>query len=205
MPNPGNSSLALVAYWAGNPTNVPMSELNIQQGTLVIDTTTPAIYQKTSTTDNSAFNLLAAATGATLTNAVLVTPTVTDATEVVTATNVITAAETGKTFFLNSATEFVSTLPAPAAGLNFEFIVTAAPTGASYTIVTASSANIIKGSIVTSATGAADTEVTGGDTISFVDGAAVAGDRVILRSDGTNWFCYGICSVATGITITTAS
>jgi hypothetical protein len=132
-------------------------------------------------------------------------PNLVNPTEVVAATNVITAAESGKVFFLNAATEFVSTLPAPAAGLNFEFIVTAAPDGASYTIVTASSANIIKGSIVTSATGAADTEATGGDTISFVDGTAVAGDRVQLRCDGTNWFAYGICAAAGGITITTAS
>lgn len=125
--------------------------------------------------------------------------------EIVTATNVILASESGSTFYLNSATEFVSTLPAPALGLNFEFIVSAAPSGASYTIVTASSANIIKGNIVTSATGAADTETSGGDTISFVDGAAVAGDRVQLRSDGTSWFAYGQCAVATAITITTAS
>lgn len=204
MPS-GKSETLLIAYYAGSPVGVSMSILNISQGTLVIDTTNQRVYQKTSTTDNSTFNLLAIASGDTLTNAVLVTPTITDSTEVVTATNIITASETGKTFFLNSATEFVSTLPAPAAGLNFEFIVTAAPSGASYTIVTNSSANIIKGSIVTSATGAADTEVSGGDTISFVDGQAVAGDRVVLRSDGTNWFCYGICSVAAGITITTAS
>lgn len=129
-------------------------------------------------------------------------------TEVVTATNVITALESGKVFFLNSATEFVSTLPAPAAGLNFEFIVTAAPSGASYTIVTASLANIIKGHVLSSDlnnASDADFETSGGDTISFVDGAAVAGDRVTLRCDGTNWFAYGACSAQGGITITTAS
>lgn len=141
----------------------------------------------------------------TLTGSVVTSPLVTDASEVVTATNIITAAETGTTFFLNSATEFVCTLPAPAAGLNFKFIVTAAPSGASYTIVTASSANIIIGSTVTSATGAADTEISGGDTISFVDGAAKVGDRVELDCDGTSWFLFGISSIATGITITTAS
>lgn len=129
-------------------------------------------------------------------------------TETVTATNVITALESGKVFYLSSATEFVSTLPAPAAGLAFEFIVSAAPSGASYTIVTDSSANIIKGHILTtdvnSATDA-DLETSGGDTISFVDAKAVAGDRVILRCDGTNWFAYGSCTVFDAITITTAS
>jgi hypothetical protein len=144
-------------------------------------------------------------TNKTLTSPVLNTPTVKDLTEVVTATNAITAAETGSVFFLNSATEFVSTLPTPAAGLKYSFIVSAAPSGASYTIVTASSSNLIKGNVVTSEDAAADWEVTGGDTISFVDGQAVAGDRVDVISDGTNWFAYGRCKVAAGITITTAS
>lgn len=125
--------------------------------------------------------------------------------ETVTAANTITAAESGKTFFLNSATEFVSTLPAPAAGLKFTFIVKAAPSGASYTIVTNGSSNIIVGHVVTSATGAADTETSGGDTISFVDGAAVKGDKVILECDGTNWYASCFAAAATGITITTAS
>ena len=131
-----------------------------------------------------------------------------DNTEVVTATNVITAAETGKTFFLNSATEFVSTLPAVAAGLRFTFVVTAAPSGASYTIVTDSSANVIKGQVYTLDVNSAtdpDFEATGGDTITLVDGKAIAGDRVDVICDGTNWFAYGFCSVFDAITITTAS
>lgn len=127
-----------------------------------------------------------------------------DEAETVTATNVITAAESGKVFFLSSATEFVSTLPAPAAGLRFTFIVAAAPSGASYTIVTASSANIIIGKQVNAAGNAGDTGTTD-DTISFVDGQAVVGDRVDLFCDGTNWFAYATCAVATGVTFTTAS
>lgn len=128
--------------------------------------------------------------------------------ETVTATNVLTKAESGKTMFLNSTTEFVTTLPAPVAGLEFEFIVTGAPSGASYTIVTASSANIIKGAVYTTDVNSAtdpDLETSGGDTISFVDGKAVAGDRVRVISDGTNWFAQGFCTVFDAITITTAS
>lgn len=127
--------------------------------------------------------------------------------ETVTATNIITAAESGKTFFLSSATEFVSTLPAPAAGLRYDFYVAAAPSGASYTIVTTSSANIIVGHIVSSedAAGSADFEASGGDTITLVDSKAVVGDRVTVISDGTNWFATGFCSVQDAITITTAS
>jgi len=143
----------------------------------------------------------------TLTSPVITTPTGTDATEVVTATDVISAAESGTTFFLNSATEFVSTLPAPAAGLRYRWIVSAAPSGASYTIVTNSSSNIIKGNIVCSqdAGGTADSETSGGDTISLVDGKAVAGDMVEVYCDGTNWFAYGTSKVFDAITITTAS
>lgn len=128
----------------------------------------------------------------------------TDLTEVVTATNVITAAESGSVFFLNSSTEFVSTLPAPAAGLHYTFIVTAAPSGDSYTVVTNSSSNIIKGKQISVAGDAGDTG-TGDDTISFVDGQAVAGDRVEVWCDGTNWFAVGISNVAAGLTFTTAS
>ncbi|MGE5524341.1 MAG: hypothetical protein ACM3SS_11545 [Rhodospirillaceae bacterium] len=128
--------------------------------------------------------------------------------EVVTATNVITAAESGKTFFLNSTTEFVSTLPAAAAGLRYKFIVTGAPSGASYTVVTDSSANIIKGSFSSSDLNAAsdvDIETSGGDTITFVDSKAVAGDWVEVICDGTNWFASGHCSAYDALTITTAS
>lgn len=128
--------------------------------------------------------------------------------ETVAATNVITAAESGSVFFLNHATEFVSTLPAPAAGLHFTFIVTAAPASASYTIVTTSSANIIIGQVYTVDVNSAtdpDFEASGGDTITLVDGKAIVGDRVEVISDGTNWFAYCFCSVFDAITITTAS
>ncbi len=144
------------------------------------------------------------AVGGTITTPSLVTPTVKDLTESVTATNVIAASETGSVFFLNSATEFVSTLPAPAAGLKFTFIVKAAPSGASYTIVTNASANIIKGQQQSAAGDAGDTGTTD-DTITFVDGQAVPGDRVDVISDGTYWYAYAQSAVAAGVTFTTAS
>lgn len=128
--------------------------------------------------------------------------------EVVTAANVITAEESGKTFFLSSATEFASTLPAPKIGMKFTFIVTAAPSGANYTVITNGSSNIIKGQVYSSDLNAAsdgDIETSGGDTISFVSAKSVAGDKVELVSDGTNWFAYCFCSVFDAITITTAS
>lgn len=128
-----------------------------------------------------------------------------DLTETVAATNVISATESGSVFFLNHGTEFVSTLPAVAAGLHFTFIVTGAPSGASYTIVTTDSANVIVGNVVDAAGDAGDSETSGADTISFVDGQAVVGDKVEVYCDGTNYFAYATCKVAAGVTITTAS
>ena len=148
----------------------------------------------------------------TLTNKTLTSPIITGATitgavpvEVVAATNVITAAESGKTFFLNSATEFVSTLPAPAAGLKYTFIVTAAPSSASYTVITEGGCQVMAGHVLTSgfADSGSDVETAAtGTTITFVDGVSVVGDRAEVISDGTSWFVSCICAVEAGITIT---
>lgn len=119
--------------------------------------------------------------------------------ETVAATNAITAAESGATFVLSSATEFASTLPAPAVGLRYKFIIGAAPSGASYTVVTTSGANIIEGTAVVA--GAA-TPAVNEDTITFTDGAAAVGDWVEVISDGTSWFVTGIANAATGIAFT---
>ena len=121
-----------------------------------------------------------------------------------TAASTLTAADSGKTIFLNSATEFVTTLPAPVSGLKFTFIVKAAPVGADYTVVTNGGANIIKGQQYNAA-GAAGETGTGDDTITFVASSSVAGDRVELISDGTSWFAYAFCTLAASITFTTAA
>ena len=121
-----------------------------------------------------------------------------------TGTYTVPQTENGTTYYLNSATEFATTLPAPFLGAEFRFIVKAAPSGASYTVVTSSSANIIKGMQNPAAAAAGDTG-TADDTITFVDGQAVAGDMVELWSDGTSWFAQAFSRVAAGITFTQAS
>jgi len=129
-------------------------------------------------------------------------------TEVVITTNVLTAAESGKTLFIDLAAGFVHTLPAAALGLNFKFFVKTALTG-SATIVTDSSANVILGQIYTTDVNSAtdpDFEPTpGGDTITLVLNKAIAGDSVEVWCDGTNWYARCFCSVFDAITITTAS
>jgi len=124
-----------------------------------------------------------------------------------TAASTLTAADSGKTLFLNSATEFATTLPAPAAGLRFRFVVKAAPASASYTVVTASSANVLIGGIneLEVDTGDDGPYIADGDTITFVDGTAVVGDYVDLVSDGTSWYVSGQAKADGGITLTQAS
>jgi hypothetical protein len=121
-----------------------------------------------------------------------------------TAASTLTHDDNGGVFFLNASTEFATTLPSPFLGARFTFIVKAAPSGASYTVVTGSSANIIKG-LQNSVAGDAGDNSTADDTITFVDGQSVAGDKVELYSDGTSWFAYAISKVAAGVTFTQAS
>ena len=126
--------------------------------------------------------------------------------EVVTATNVITAAETGTHFILNSATAFVSTLPAPALGLEFWFHAGATQvTGGNHTVVTNASANVIEGSLSSPEVSALVSVVAAADTISFVADLAVHGDLAHVWSDGTTWYLDGHCFVQDGMTTTQAS
>ena len=123
-----------------------------------------------------------------------------------TAAGALTAADSGKTFYLNSATEFDTTLPAvaDATGFHARFVVKAAPSGASYTITSA--ANDIHGGMSTSdvdgtVADAANTAGTAVDVISFVDGAAVIGDYIDIRCDGTFYYVSGNTAVAAGVTL----
>ena len=128
-------------------------------------------------------------------------------TENVTTTNAIAASETGSHFVLNSTTAFVSTLPAPAAGLEFWFHAGATQvTGGNHTVVTTSSANVIVGSL-SSREDAAGVVVCHAlaDTISFVAAKAVLGDLAHVWSDGTYWYLDGHCFVQDGMTTTQAS
>ena len=118
--------------------------------------------------------------------------------EAVTATNVITAAESGTVFFLDAVGGFTSTLPAPAAGLVFTFIVKTAPTTA-YIITTNAGGNVLYGKTVERAGGAG---VAGAaqDTVNFVASQAIIGDRYDFVSDGTNWYMEGIVDVSAACT-----
>lgn len=126
--------------------------------------------------------------------------------EVVTTTNPIAASENGKTFFLNSATGFVSTLPAPALGLRFKFVIGATPpTSGNHTIVTTTSANIIFGVCAVATEDDVGAIAADEDTISFVASTALKGDWAEVVSDGTNYYVTGNATVAEALTTTQAS
>jgi len=123
--------------------------------------------------------------------------------ETVTATNTILYSECGKTFFLNSATEFASTLPAPVAGCFFRFVVKAAPSGASYTVTTSGGSDIIIGGVNETETDTGDDGPyqADADTITLADGVAVVGDYVELVSDGTSWYLSGQTKADGGVSL----
>ena len=123
-------------------------------------------------------------------------------TEVVTAANVIAAAESGSTYILNSATAFASTLPAVAAGLRFTFIAGATQvTGGNHTIVpNAANDNTIFGEyLVAGATIPASAE----GSINWVADTILPGARVEVFCDGTNWYVSGAAAASGAITFTT--
>lgn len=122
-----------------------------------------------------------------------------------TAAKTLTVEDSGKLITLGTAGGFAVTLPAVAdsEGVNFKFVVKVSPTTA-YTVVTASSENVIHGNVVSSG-GGATTVAAASDTITFVASTAIIGDTVELFCDGTYWYCRGECDVDGGVTLSQAS
>jgi len=118
--------------------------------------------------------------------------------EVVTTTNVITASESGKTFYLNTAGGFTSTLPAPAIGLKYKFIVSTAPTTA-YIVTTNAGANVLYGTLLDIV--GEQVAVTAQDTVNFVANTSLVGDSLEVESDGTNWYVAAKSLANGGMTV----
>jgi len=108
----------------------------------------------------------------------------------------VTAAQTGSVFFVGAAGD-VFTLPAPAAGLNYRFIVDALYITTPMTIVTTSSANIFQGNVLSAATAVV---CVAKDSIAIVETAESLGDWVQVYSDGTSWFVQGQAAVTGALT-----
>ena len=152
-------------------------------------------------------------TSPTVTGGTFSAPTINDAVglhanETLAALDTLTAADSGKIIFLSHATEFAVTLPAPAAGLEFTFIVANAPESADYTIVTEGGCQVMGGHVLTSdvyTDSAVDADVEAGltgTTITFVQAVSVIGDKAYVVSDGNGWYVSCACAAVGGITIT---
>lgn len=122
--------------------------------------------------------------------------------EILITTRTIRADESGKTFYLDLAAGFITTLPAVALGLNYKFIVKTAPTG-SHTIVCPGGAALFKGQVLTVDVNSAtdpDFDTTAVATLTLVLNKSVAGDKIEVECDGTNWHYVASCSVFDAIT-----
>ncbi|KKL64694.1 hypothetical protein LCGC14_2162400 [marine sediment metagenome] len=128
-------------------------------------------------------------------------------TEELTTTKTVTAADSGTHYILNSATAFVTTLPALGDGLEFWFHAGATQvTGGNHTIVTAASGNVIEGSIASREDAAGVVAcVAAADTISFIADTMLQGDHAHVVCDGTDWYLDGLTFVQDGMTTTQAS
>lgn len=122
--------------------------------------------------------------------------------EVVITTKAVTAAESGKRFYLALAAGFVTTLPAVALGLNYKFIIQIAVTS-NMTIVCPAAATLFKGHVLTTDVNSAtdpDFDTTAVATLTFVANKSVAGDWIEVECDGTNWFYSARTSLFDAIT-----
>lgn len=121
------------------------------------------------------------------------------------ATKTVSVDESGTTFIFNRAGGVAVTLPAPALGLKYKFII-----GTNFTtdgsIATNGGSDIIIGGVneLEVDTGDDGPSDTNADTITFVNTADTVGDYVELVSDGTNWYLNGQTALDGGITLSTA-
>ena len=126
--------------------------------------------------------------------------------KVLTAAYTVKESETGSNFILNTVTAFVTTLPAPKAGLEYTFRIGATEPTTSHTIVTNGSANIIVGNLASpDVDGTIVVTAADADTISFIASKALHGDFAHVYSDGTNWYLDGLCKAFDGMTTTQAT
>ena len=122
---------------------------------------------------------------------------------IVAPTRVLKNTESGVTFFLDLSTETCALqLPAPEAGLNYRFIVTAIGASKDFAVFTDATTTDIFG--IGLEAGAHDaTAAAGVSTFQFdhSDGAVAIGDRLRITSDGTHWYIVDlVVTTATCIT-----
>jgi hypothetical protein len=115
--------------------------------------------------------------------------------ETIAAARTLTASDSGKIFVLSAAGGAGITLPAPTAGLNFQFYVGALFATSNW-VLTAPTAIFQGGAIVNSV----NVPCAAKATVNFVSTADTVGDYVTLIADGTNYYVRGVGTAAGAIT-----
>jgi len=118
--------------------------------------------------------------------------------------NTISASDSGKIFTVTQAAVGVNTLPVPASGLKYTFILREVAANAVQIAAAAAATNILGHSIVGPQAGATIRPGAGTNTVRFST-TCIVGDQIDLTSDGTNWYCRatsGSNTAATGIIFT---
>ena len=94
----------------------------------------------------------------------------------------------------------ILTLPAPAAGLRYRFVIAGNLATYTATVTTNGSANLFYGTFLNNNSGTANiTSVAGHHNIVF-SASTLIGDSVEVASDGTNWYIVrGFSAVAGGL------
>ena len=124
-------------------------------------------------------------------------------------TKTLTSADSGKTFFIDISTvSIVCTLPAPAAGLEYTFVLTAGSDGEGtkdFLLNTHADATDINGAVIVHN---ALVEVTANTSAVAIDssaGDATCGDRLHVCCDGTDWYIDGHVDSASALVINDAA
>ena len=112
----------------------------------------------------------------------------------------LTANDSGKTIFLDSAAGATITLPALAYGMKFKFVVSTAFATTNWVVASSEGDNISGNLVVAGAHVAAAAE----DQINFVASAESVGDWIELEADYDNsqWIVSGVGGLTGGITAT---
>ena len=137
------------------------------------------------------------------------TETLSSVGSVATPTKTLTAADSGMTFFVDISTvNIVATLPTPAAGLNYKFVLSVASDNEAskdFLLNTHDDDTDINGSILVNGAHVEVTNATSAVAIDSSDGAATVGDFLEVTCDGTDWYITGSILTASAINIANAA
>ena len=124
-------------------------------------------------------------------------------------TKTLTASDSGTTFFIDiSSVSVVCTLPAPAAGLEYTFVLSAASDGEGtkdFLLNTNSDSVDINGAVVVHNALVEVTNATSAVAIDSSAGDATCGDRLHVCCDGTDWYIDGHVDSASALVINAAA